>query len=140
MNYYQAKTEEDFKFIASLFSPDHTEYMLNKKVDYKHLMKSDQSAYIHHFIATVDGKKTAWFNLVQSDDLSRVNFGMIVYKDYQGNGYGQKIIQAIEDEAKKLGAKKIRLGVFQDNNPAVHIYQKAGFKETGRLINMEKEI
>ncbi|MBU1202980.1 GNAT family N-acetyltransferase [Patescibacteria group bacterium] len=140
MNYYQAKTEGDFKFIASLFSPDHTEYMLTKKVDYKHLMKSGQSEYRHNFIATVDGKKIAWFNLVQSDDLGRVNFGMIVDKVYQGMGYGQQIMEIIENEAKKLGAKKIRLGVFQDNNPAVHIYKKFGFKETGKVINMEKKL
>ena len=66
--------------------------------------------------------------------------GMIVDKEHQGQGYAQKIMEIIEKEAKELGAKKIRLNVFEDNIAAVHVYKKAMFKEAGRLINMEKEI
>lgn len=140
MNYYKAKTEEDFKFIASLFREDNTQYMLSKKLDYKSLMKANKSEQKHNFITTIKGKKIAWFNLFQSMSGNMVNFGMIVDKDYQGRGYGQKIMKIVEQEAKKLGVKKIRLGVFEDNKAAVHIYKKAGFEETGYLINMEKEI
>ena len=48
MNYYKAKTKEDFKFIASLFRVDNTQYMLNKKVDYKSLMEANELKQKHY--------------------------------------------------------------------------------------------
>ena len=140
MDYYQAKTGKDFQFIASLFKPENTEFMLTKKADYKKMMKSAQAGLTSHFIATLEGKKIAWFNLSKSSDLDKVSFGMIVDKSQQGKGYGQEIMKIIEKEAKNLGVSTIRLAVFEDNIPAVYIYKKAGFKEIGRLINMEKEL
>lgn len=106
MNYYQAKTEDDFKFIASLFKIENTEFMLTQKADYKKMMKSSQAGLVSHFVVSLKDKNIAWFNIGRSSDLNKVSFGMIVDKAYQGKGYGQKIMKIIENEAKKLGVKK----------------------------------
>ena len=55
----------------------------------------------------------------------------------QGKGYGQaalaKIIQYFEDR----GADRILLSTEPENECGVHIYHKAGFKETGEIDDGE---
>ena len=52
----------------------------------------------------------------------------------QGNGIGSRLLSQFIDDAKKNGASKIHLEV-RDGNPAVHIYEAAGFAPVGRRRN-----
>lgn len=64
-------------------------------------------------------------------DKSTIRLGFIIVDDNRrGKGYGKRMIQmAIKYAFDMLGAKKVTLGVFDNNLPAYYCYKAAGFKE-----------
>ncbi|APQ75372.1 GNAT family N-acetyltransferase [Clostridium botulinum] len=60
------------------------------------------------------------------------SLGMMVHKAYQGNGIGKKLMSEILDLADTwLMLARIELGVFTDNEKAIKLYEKFGFKIEG---------
>jgi len=60
----------------------------------------------------------------------RINITEIhINSNFQGKGIGSKIINQIVCEAKDKN-KKVTLGCFKQNNGAVKLYLKLGFKIT----------
>ncbi|KEI84598.1 GNAT family N-acetyltransferase [Clostridium botulinum] len=58
--------------------------------------------------------------------------GMMVHKAYQGTGIGKKLMSEILDLADNwLMLARIELGVFTDNEKAIKLYEKFGFKIEG---------
>ena len=57
---------------------------------------------------------------------------MIVKNSYQDIGIGTQILEKIIECAKEMGLKTLYLWVLSTNPLAYHVYQKAGFRETGR--------
>jgi diamine N-acetyltransferase len=53
---------------------------------------------------------------------------------WHGGGWGAKLYQAIEDEARGRGARRLVLSVYIQNHPAQAFYQKRGFEKIGRWI------
>jgi len=45
----------------------------------------------------------------------------------RGQGVGQALIAACEDEARRLGLQRIMIGVLAGNRRAAEIYQRAGY-------------
>jgi RimJ/RimL family protein N-acetyltransferase len=61
-------------------------------------------------------------------------FGISVRKEYWGLGIGKKLIQYLLEWAKESGViRKINLKVRCDNETAINLYKKFGFKEEGLL-------
>jgi len=50
----------------------------------------------------------------------------------QGRGYGQRLLQDAIVSARKAGAKKMYLEVASDNDVAIALYNKFGFKKIAR--------
>ena len=63
-------------------------------------------------------------------------FGITVHDDYQDKGLGTQLTQHTIDIAREKGLKKVFLKVFTNNERAIHVYKKCGFKIEGKL---EKE-
>ncbi len=61
------------------------------------------------------------------------NIGIVVKKEYRDRGIGTNLMKALLREAKKIGIKIATLEVVADNERAIHLYTKCGFKEFGRL-------
>ncbi|AUM96945.1 TPA: GNAT family N-acetyltransferase [Clostridium botulinum] len=60
------------------------------------------------------------------------SLGMMVHKAYQGTGIGKKLMSEILDLADNwLMLVRIELGVFTDNEKAIKLYEKFGFKIEG---------
>lgn len=60
---------------------------------------------------------------------------LMVHKDYHNNGIGTKLLEKTLDIADNwLMLIRIELGVFFDNLPAIHLYEKFGFKKEGVKI------
>ncbi|AVQ46827.1 GNAT family N-acetyltransferase [Clostridium botulinum] len=60
------------------------------------------------------------------------SLGMMVHKAYQGTGIGKKLMSEILDLADNwLMLVRIELGVFTDNEKAIKLYGKFGFKIEG---------
>ncbi len=68
-----------------------------------------------------------------NEERTVVRLGFIIVDDTKrGKGYGKKMVQMAARYAFEfLGAKKVTLGVFDNNPSAYHCYQAAGFEKTG---------
>lgn len=140
MKCYQAKTNQDFKFISSLFCKKNTRYNFTKKISPAQVKKISSSPRRKDFILIADRKKIGWFNIVQSIDLKEAKFGIIIDKPFQNKGYGTEAMKFINKEMKKMRVKKIRIQVFENNKAAIRVYRKSGYVEKDRLIDMEKRL
>lgn len=56
-------------------------------------------------------------------------FNIIVKEDYRGQGYGDRVMKALLTEGIRLGAKESYLQVVCENQVAVNLYKKMGYKK-----------
>ncbi|OLD14752.1 MAG: hypothetical protein AUI97_00940 [Crenarchaeota archaeon 13_1_40CM_3_52_17] len=59
--------------------------------------------------------------------------GIYVRPDYQGLGVGTMLMEAAKTLAMRLHLGRVWLSVFDGNRPAIALYQKTGFEESGRV-------
>lgn len=64
----------------------------------------------------------------------RGNIGITISKEYWNKGLGTILFEEmIEIARKRPDTEQIELGVIDQNNRAKHLYEKFGFKETGKI-------
>ncbi|MHA1448394.1 MAG: GNAT family N-acetyltransferase [Candidatus Hodarchaeales archaeon] len=61
------------------------------------------------------------------------DFFVYIHQDYHNKGIGTELIRIMINWAEKQGVMKIKLGVFEDNHRAIHLYEKFGFREESRF-------
>lgn len=66
---------------------------------------------------------TAWIGITIGEESAR------------GIGIGVRAMQYLEAQIREQGLKRIELGVFEFNSPAIRLYEKMGYQEIGRLNN-----
>lgn len=59
--------------------------------------------------------------------------GIGVHKNYRNLGLGMEMLKVLIGESRKMGLKIVFLNVFSENDRAIHVYEKVGFKEVGRI-------
>ncbi len=59
--------------------------------------------------------------------------GISVLKQYRGVGIGSMMMRTLVKESRKAGLKSLQLEVFANNAQAIHVYEKAGFQQAGRI-------
>ncbi|MCZ8376313.1 MAG: GNAT family N-acetyltransferase [Beijerinckiaceae bacterium] len=68
---------------------------------------------------------------------------LVVCSSARGRGYGQALLEAIEEIARKTGATRVTLGVVPGNALALKAYERAGFSpiaiEMERLVGPSSE-
>jgi GNAT superfamily N-acetyltransferase len=89
------------------------------------------------FVAEQEGRAIGWgiflveeAPLYVTEDVRREGFIVELYvvEEARGLGVGQALIAASEDEARRLGLKRIMIGVLAGNTRAASIYQSAGYR------------
>nr|WP_299171039.1 GNAT family N-acetyltransferase [uncultured Allomuricauda sp.] len=65
-------------------------------------------------------------HLDQENDI--VWLGIVIKQEYQGLGFGKKIMQVLIDKGEAMGVRVIQLSVDNDNINALGLYKKHGFK------------
>ena len=80
---------------------------MDYQIDPKHLYKKEAG--------------TAWIGIIIGEEIAR------------GKGIGHVALQYLEEEIRKRALRRIELGVFEFNTSAIKLYQKAGYKEIGRI-------
>ena len=84
------------------------------------------------FTAIDDNEIVGFFTMRNPDKLfEELRFGFVIV-DFKkrGKGYGKKMLQLVLKYAKEIyGAKKVSLGVFENNEPAYYCYKAVGFKD-----------
>ncbi len=62
--------------------------------------------------------------------------GIMIRKDIRGLGIGKRLMEIVEEEAKKkLGVKILTLSVYHTNKVARRLYRKLGYREIGKIKN-----
>lgn len=59
--------------------------------------------------------------------------GMAIREGYRDIGIGSEMLRTLISEAEKMALKMVILSVFSTNERAKHVYEKLGFRETGRI-------
>ncbi|MDD6799119.1 MAG: GNAT family protein [Firmicutes bacterium] len=65
----------------------------------------------------------------------RASVGISIIKSFWGRGLGTLMLTVAAERAKASGFRQLELGVFADNERALHLYNKLGFVVCGRLPN-----
>jgi ribosomal protein S18 acetylase RimI-like enzyme len=79
----------------------------------------------------VRGAVSLWGNRSRSA-FHRVTLSLGVERRYHAQGFGTALMNTARDWAKKEGFSTIDLFVFAENEPAVALYRKLGYREIGR--------
>lgn len=90
------------------------------------------------FVADLGGKIVGyvWW---EPDFAPIPTLAICVQDDYQGNGIGTRLLKNLIEEAKQRGKRGLRLTVSQDNEIALSLYRKAGFKIIGEYRDTKGE-
>lgn len=89
------------------------------------------------FSAIDDNELVGFFTMRKpTESVDELRFGfVIVDSEKRGKGYGKKMLQLGIKYAKEIyGAKKVSLGVFENNEPAYYCYKAVGFQD----VSLEK--
>jgi len=98
-------------------------------------LASMEKGEIVDIVAEVNGKVVANSEAERRGGaMSHVGYvGVGIRAGYRGIGIGTEIMRALINESKKMGLKILVLDVFDTNNEAKRLYQKMGFRESGRI-------
>jgi RimJ/RimL family protein N-acetyltransferase len=61
----------------------------------------------------------------------RAEFGVLVHDDFQDLGLGTELTGLMVEQAREAGLIKVYLEVYPDNERAIHVYEKLGFRREG---------
>jgi ribosomal protein S18 acetylase RimI-like enzyme len=85
--------------------------------------------------AEIDGKLAGNCLVDRSENSILEHYGRLgiaVSKEFRNIGLGYEIMKTALDECRKAGVTLIDLEVFANNERAIHLYEKVGFREAGR--------
>lgn len=87
----------------------------------------DNGGYI--FFAKLDNKIAGTFALMKTHEGVFELSKMAVAEEFQGKQIGNKMLEFCLEKAKELNAEKVILYSNTRLKPAIHLYEKYGFKE-----------
>jgi RimJ/RimL family protein N-acetyltransferase len=59
--------------------------------------------------------------------------GIVVKRGFRDSGIGTEMMKTLAEQAMNLGLKVLTLQAYATNKRAVHVYEKLGFVQTGRV-------
>ena len=86
-------------------------------------------------VAEVDGKFAGCSQVDKSHIAASHygNLGISISREFRDIGIGSEMMKTLLDESRKAGLAFIELKVFSSNPGAIHVYEKIGFKQVGRV-------
>jgi ribosomal protein S18 acetylase RimI-like enzyme len=87
-----------------------------------------------HYYGAFLGDRMVGFSMLRGWDegYSVPSFGILIDRDFQGRGYGSRMILFTVREARRLGCQRVRLTVYSSNFKAFQLYVSHGFVEHSR--------
>lgn len=93
-------------------------------------------------IATIEGRHAGNCSLMSIGNYQRYSHrcevAIALYQDYCGAGIGKVMLETILEVAKKVGYEQAELEVIADNEQAISLYEKLGFRKYGQFPNNMK--
>ncbi|MCH5349075.1 MAG: GNAT family N-acetyltransferase [Oscillospiraceae bacterium] len=95
---------------------------------------------MHNFVVVQNGQYIGTSCICRSRFPELPDFGEIVsiylLPEYIGKGYGKRLLDAVVSQLKEIGFNDIFLWVLEENSHARRFYEKAGFSESGRHMDI----
>jgi ribosomal protein S18 acetylase RimI-like enzyme len=83
-------------------------------------------------LGLLDGKLVAMGGLIRRSPGEAEIKRMRVHPDFQRRGFGRLLLERLEERARALGCRTIRLDTTEEQIAARRLYEGAGYRETGR--------
>lgn len=128
---FSTLSQESLRFLPNPFTRERIEGWVNN-IDYNRVLPIVAIVREPSGRERIVASATLRFH---QDEASRhkTGFGITVHDDYQNRGLGTIMTQYMIEIAHRKGLKKVYLLVTTDNERAIHVYNKCGFKIEGRL-------
>lgn len=92
-----------------------------------------------NFLYTLhDDKQSMGMIWIKVDMPSAFIYEVYIEEKFRGNGHGKSIMLLLEEKAREMGLKTLKLHVFGSNHVARRLYEKVGYEITN--INMSKTL
>lgn len=127
--------ENDADTILSWISDERDFYKWSAGILGDYPISREQFGFVNNlmaFTAVNDDELIGFFTMRRpTENFDELRFGFIVVDpEKRGNGYGKGMLQlGIKYAQEIIGAKKISLGVFENNESAYYCYKSVGFKD-----------
>jgi len=131
-NFINQLVKEDAKILAN------KPYTIKKEREYlKEILNRVKQRKLVYIVAEHKGKIAGSVEIA-CGNLRKAKiavYGIAIAKPYRGIGLGKYLSQLAFKMAKKLKPKPkiIRLEVFENNKPAIKLYEKLGFKKVAKI-------
>ena len=110
------------------------EMKLSYEDEKEHIKKVKSSETSNHFVA-IKGNKIIGCTSFNGNTARKMKhygtIGISVLKEYWGRGIATALLEKLISWSKEKGIKKINLDVFENNERAIKLYEKFGFKLEG---------
>ena len=92
-------------------------------------------AGMRYLVARVGGKVVGGASLEPHNGKRAhiAEFGIYVIEGYRNLGLGTALTKEFVDVARKNGFQIVQLSAFANNKRAVHVYEKCGYRQCGKL-------
>ena len=84
----------------------------------------------------VDGKVVANSEIARgysSHDGHVGGIGIAIRDGFRDIGIGTEMMRTLMKQARAMGLKSLKLSAFENNKRTIHVYEKVGFVQTGRI-------
>ena len=108
------------------------ELMLNDILD---KLGEDRHSYV---LVEADGRMVGEGFLAIASNQGSCDVGIALVGAERNLGIGTRLMCLLEQEARRLRFRRMSLTVWSANSSAVHVYEKAGYRECGRRPNWIK--
>jgi ribosomal protein S18 acetylase RimI-like enzyme len=138
---FRSICEEDSEFLYSVYAStreeelavvdwtaEQKEQFLRMQFTAQHKHYQENYANARFEVILLDGKPSGRLYVDRRDDEIRI-VDIALLSEHRGRGIGGQILTDILAEGEKTG-KAVRIHVEQ-NNPALHLYQRLGFRQIG---------
>ena len=95
---------------------------------------------MHLFTAVVEDEPVGigWLELRQrASGVSAYIYDIRLDGDRRGQGLGRRLLDALHDAARELGATSMLLNVFGDNPTAIRLYETSGYTVTAQQMKRD---
>ena len=85
-----------------------------------------------------DDKEVLGMIWIKVDQLSAFIYEVYIEEKFRGKGNGKSIMLLLEEKAREMGLKTLKLHVFGSNHVARRLYETVGYETTN--VNMSKTL
>ncbi len=93
----------------------------------------NDNPYSRMFVIEVDGNIIAYYGIWITFEECQITT-IAVEDHYKGHGYGSRMMEHLENEAREAFCERISLEVRVSNEKALHMYEKYGFEVINKRI------